>query len=86
MLYRAEIQTPYAGTGIEGDPFRAAVADSFALQGWQDVTGHDPAGISAMPDYVIHCILEEDVLNAIKGDGAYQILSSEPVPEEEGIA
>lgn len=84
-MYRARIRTPYAGSGVEGDPFRPAVADAFPLQGWQDLTGHPAEAISAAPGpYEIGAILDEETLNAIKGDGAYELLESELIPDEVG--
>lgn len=81
-MYQAHILTPFAGDGIENDPYHPAVADDHTLTAWTDITGTPSAAILPAPNlYVVETMLEADVLLAIEADDRYFILSAEEIVE-----
>lgn len=65
-MKRAKVKTSWVGAGTARDAFRPAVADTYTLRKWQDVTGDPRPTVSEIE---VEC--EDAVLTAIKLDPAY---------------
>ncbi len=77
-MARAEICTPWTGTGADGDPNRPQVADDYSLLSWIDSTGQPVENLQPDPNlYCVVATMEDAVLDAIEADATYQVLWSE---------
>lgn len=76
-MIRAQLVTAWVGTGVEGDPFRPAVIDSFAVRSWRDVTGQPSTNLIPEPNaFTVEVTCDEAALEAIVAAG-YVVLWSE---------
>jgi len=77
-MWRAEIVTPWAGTGTGGDPNRPCIDGDYALAKSEDVTSQLSANLRPDPNlYVVRVECEAVVLDAIEADGDYLVLIAE---------
>jgi hypothetical protein len=82
-MTRAEIATPWTGTGTQDDPNRPQLADDYPLNGWSDVTGQSAENLQPDPNlFVVMVECEDSVLTQIEADPHYAVLWSEEVADE----
>ena len=79
-MIRAEIITPWAGSGAEQDPNRPRLFSDHVVSKWEDVTGQSSANIPPESNmYIVLAECEESVMAQIETDNAYQVLWSEEI-------
>ncbi|MDX1664836.1 MAG: hypothetical protein R3272_13675 [Candidatus Promineifilaceae bacterium] len=79
-MIRAQITTPWTGTGAADDENRPHLAGAYALSSWTDVTGQQ----NVVPDpnlYTVEITCTQAVYDAIAADPAYDVLWAEPLEE-----
>ena len=81
-MRRAQVLTPWAGSGTQGDPFRPLLLDLFAVRTYEDVTGQASAHLPPAPNLMVAEIrCGDDIIAAISADpdfGPGSILTDEP--------
>lgn len=77
-MIRARVETPYAGTGTQVDPYRPRLLDEYPVQSCVDLTGQPSAELVPNPNlYVVEVTCDEATLAAIQADSRYTVVSSE---------
>lgn len=80
-MTRAQILTPWLGTGAHDDPFRPALAADYPMA-WVDVTGQLVPNLIPVPNaLVVEAVMEDAVFAQVQADPGYAdvVLWSEPV-------
>ncbi len=75
---KAEILSPWIGTGSIADPNRPRVADDHPLISWTDTTGQPAQNLTPVPNlFVIEVEATAALITAIEADPNYEVLWSE---------
>ena len=86
MRYRAEVLTAHIGTGVDGDIYRAAIAETFQCKPVIDTTAQPGASLLTDPNlYIVSIECDEAVLAEIEVHPDYgpaAILWSEEIEED----
>lgn len=82
-MIKAEITTPWTGTGTMKDPNRPLLPDIFTIKSWTDTTGQPAENLQPDPNiFIIEVVCEQAVLNAIELDDRFAVLWDEEIIEE----
>ena len=78
-MWRAEIMTPWIGTGASTDANRPKLSDDYVI-GFEDVTGQPTGNLHPAPNlYIVQVECDAAMLNAIEADADYLVLWSEEI-------
>lgn len=77
-MMRAEILTPWAGTGTQENPYRPLLIDDHEVVLYRDTTGQVAENIRPDPNLlIIEIVCDDLVLDAVESDPKYEVLTSE---------
>jgi hypothetical protein len=78
-MKRAQVVTPWTGSGSDAASYRPQLAADYALVSWVDATGQPAANLVPNPNlYTVEIVCQDAVLALIAGNANYSIVWSEP--------
>lgn len=81
-MNRAEIITPWIGSGTSADPNRPQLPSDHAITSFEDRTGQPSENLQPDPNlFVVLAEMTDAVLASIEADSTYEVLWSEMIPE-----
>jgi hypothetical protein len=79
-MKRAQVVTPWMGSGTDTASYRPQLAADYGLVSWVDATGQAAASIVPNPNlYTVEIVCQDGVLTQIAADANYSIVWSETV-------
>jgi hypothetical protein len=77
-MKRAQVITPWMGSGTDTATFRPQLAADYGLVSWVDVTGQPAASLVPSPNlYTVEIVCQDAILAQIAADANYSIVWSE---------